>query len=165
MELSYNEIESWEKFEDLVASYFREIKIENNIIDIKVKPSGTGTDGGRDILVTFRIADSLVSFKRKWIVQCKFYNRNLRKSDLSDINIPTLIHEYGAVGYLLICKERVTSGVSKMFENLGENCKFKYHYEFWHGSHFLDKIVTMNKLLQSYFPKYHEYTEEREKKL
>lgn len=164
MKISYSEIESWEKFEDLVASYFREIKIENGI-EVKVKPSGTGTDEGKDILVTFRITDSLASFDRKWVVQCKFLNRNLKKSDLADINIPTLIHEYGAVGYLLVCKERVSSGISKLFENLVKNCKFKYHYECWNGTHFLDKIITMDKLLKVYFPKYYEYTKEKEKEL
>lgn len=166
MELSYSEIESWEKFEDLVASYFRELKIENGIIESKVEPSGRGIDGGRDILITFRINDSLVSFERKWIVQCKFYDRNLKMTDLSDINIPTLIHQYGAVGYLLICKKSVSSGISKIFENLRQNCNFRYHYEFWNGFHFLQKMITMDKVLKIYFPKYHEYTvQERERKL
>jgi hypothetical protein len=165
MKISYKEIKSWKEFEDLIVAYFKQLKIEKGIVDVNVKPSGAGSDGGRDILVTFRINDSLVTFTRKWVIQCKFYNRNLKLSDIANINIPTLVHEYGANGYLLICKEHVSSGISKKFENLELNCKFKYRYIFWHGSSFLDKIITMDKLVKVYFPKFHAFTEKQEKKL
>ena len=60
-------------------------------------------------------------------MQCKFYDRSVSKTELSDINIPTLIHEYGAHGYLLVCKGGVTSTVSTMFENLRK--KRREHYK------------------------------------
>ncbi|MBN8650736.1 MAG: restriction endonuclease [Cytophagales bacterium] len=71
--LSLTEIKNWKTFEDLIANYFREVKRDNefNIDDVIVQPTGTGSDGGRDILVTFTVDDSVMTFQRKWVVQCK----------------------------------------------------------------------------------------------
>ena len=120
MKLDFSEIKDWKEFENLAATYFKSIPaiLDNNVTEVKVQPSGEGSDGGRDILVTFRVFDGITVYKRKWVVQCKFYDKAVSKTQLSTINIPSLIHEYGADGYLLICKNDVTSKVSEMFENL-----------------------------------------------
>jgi len=93
-------LDDWQKFEDLVADYFREIQkdkiLGRSIKDIEVRQSGKGADGGRDILLIFQLTDSIIKFERKWVVQCKFYQDDVSKSHLSDVNIPGLIHEYGA---------------------------------------------------------------------
>src|SRR5688572_16648713 len=99
--IEFDEVPNWQTFENLVADYFRSIKEQKNIVDITVDQSGEGPDGGRDILITFQISDTIAQFFRKWVVQCKFYDRPVSKAELADINIPTLIHEYGADGYLL----------------------------------------------------------------
>ncbi len=130
MQLSFEEIPDWETFEELVASYFRCIKNDNdnNLISVEVVPSGNGADGGVDILLTFELSDSIRRFKRKWVVQCKFVEESVGKSNISNANIPTLIHEYNAVGYLLIVKKDVTKLLVDSFRNLNENCKFGYKY-------------------------------------
>jgi hypothetical protein len=159
MKLSYNEIADWQIFEDLVAAYFKAIPKDesNNITEVKVEPSGEGPDGGRDILVSFRIDDSVQSFERVWVIQCKFYDSSVSKTKLANCNIPTLIHEYKADGYLLVCKSGVTAGVSTMFENLNKNCKMDYDYDFWSGGQFLQKIMVSEDILAFYFPQYHQY--------
>jgi hypothetical protein len=53
-----------------------------------VQPTGTGADGGRDILVTLTVHDSY-TFLPKWVIQCKFHDTDIGKGILSDINIPT----------------------------------------------------------------------------
>jgi hypothetical protein len=166
MKIDFEEISDWEEFEDLVADYFREIKkLDNNqIIDVKVAPSGKGPDGGRDILVNFRLNDSIVTFERRWVVQCKF-RKTLLKSNLDSINIPTLIQEYGACGYLLIAKNSIQSGVTQTFENLRNNCKNGFFYETWNGNHFRQKLGFVGKLHEQYFPKYFEYIQEREARI
>ncbi len=60
MTLDFNEITDDKKFEDLIVSYFEDLKNEKDdkIIDVNVKLSGTGVDGGRDILVTFKVTDT-----------------------------------------------------------------------------------------------------------
>lgn len=160
--LEFDELSGWQDFEDLVASYFRAIKQEKGITSIKVEKSGEGSDGGRDILITFRLTDFVSEFKRKWIVQCKFYKNSVSKRELATINIPSLIHEYKADGYLLVCRRDVTSVVSTMFENLRKNCRFKYGYEIWNGSEFKDKIQLELNLIQKYFPEYFEYNRSKE---
>lgn len=155
--IEFDEIRDWQAFEDLVADYFRGIQGQKNITDVTVDQSGEGPDGGRDILVTFQVSDSIMSFERKWIVQCKFYDRSVSKTELSDINIPTLIHEYGAHGYLLVCKGGVTSTVSTMFENLRKKCRMNYSYMFWTGNQFkgLLYLQPYEPLIQKHFPEYY----------
>ena len=157
MNLSFDEIATWQVFEDLVAAYFKFIQNDssNNITEVRVEPSGKGTDGGRDILVTFRVSDSIDIFERKWVIQCKYYEKSLSKRNLASINIPSLIHEYGADGYLLVCKNGVTSSVSNMFENFRRNCKLGYTYEIWTGADFLRKIRLNNDILAEFFPLYY----------
>lgn len=158
-ELSFKEIKNWKDFEDLVADFFREVKNDNefDIESVDIKQTGIGSDGGRDILVTFLVYDSIKSFHRTWIVQCKYYNKNVGKSEISSINIPSLIHEYKANGYLIICKEDFTSGLTESFESLNKNCKFNYQYEFWNGTALLNRIRNKEKIIRNYFPKHAAY--------
>ncbi len=158
LRIDFTEIEDWEVFEDLTADYFRVIPFlkDNDLKEVRVDPTGVGPDGGRDILLTFRIDDSICSFERKWVVQCKFYDK-MSKSDLDKINIPTLINEYGADGYLLICKNTVNAGVTNTFEKLRLNCRYGYKYEFWNGNHFKHRLYNAEKLHGQYFPKFYAY--------
>ncbi|MEL6538488.1 MAG: restriction endonuclease, partial [Bacteroidota bacterium] len=79
IELSFEEIRDGEHFEDLVAEYFRDLRKlpENNILDVKVEPSGVGPDGGKDILVSLRVDDEISTFDRRWVIQCKFHKKNI----------------------------------------------------------------------------------------
>ena len=160
MTLSFDEITSWEQFENLAASYF---ELQNGIegkgsVKNTVKQSGKGADGGIDILVELQMEDLAVSFKRKWIVQCKFYDRDLRKSDLSEVNIPTLIKQYNADGYLLITKKGIVNTLQKSFDELDKNCNLGYRYEIWTDRTFINKILrTDNVILEQYFPKYYKH--------
>lgn len=166
MKLDFSEIKDWKEFEDMIAEYFRQIKAEgNHVIDVAVEQSGNGPDGGRDIIVTLRINDSIQSFERKWLIQCKFHSGILKESELSTINIPGKIHEYGADGFLLITKEEVHSNITKMFENFRENCRLHYSYDIWNGNNLKTRLQEKNKLLQRYFPEYYNFTVQQEKKL
>jgi predicted helicase len=154
-----SEIKNWKEFEDLASAYFRTVPnvIENSVTMVKVEHSGEGGDGGRDILVMFNVFDSIDDCDRKWVVQCKFHERAISKRELSSINIPSLIHEYRADGYLLICKNGATSTVTEMFEKLRRNCRFGYGYRIWDGNIFIQKIMGSNQLLEQYFPKYYKF--------
>lgn len=163
--LEFTELRNWQAFENLVAEYFRQRKGENNIIDVEVQPSGVGGDGGRDILVTFEMTDSIRTFKRKWVVQCKFYDAVVSKSKLDKINIPTLIHEHNADGYLLICKGEVSAPVSLMFETLSRDCGLGYSYIIWTGEQLKSMIQVKPLLVKQFFPKHHAYVQAQERKL
>jgi hypothetical protein len=156
--LSFDEIKSGEEFEDLVAAYFRAIKQENSgsIVDIKVSQKGKGADGGIDILLTFELSDSILKFQRKWVVQCKFLTKSsTSKNDIGEVNIPTLVHEYGANGYLLIVRNEVQAQLKDTFERLNKECKLGYQYEIWTGNMFLQKLLASKKILEHYFPNYY----------
>lgn len=158
--LSFKEIQDGDHFEDLVAAYFEELKEDksNNIENIEVLKSGIGTDGGTDILINFNISDGIKTFKRKWIVQCKFHASTISPSQINSINIPTLIHSHNASGYLLICKLRPTSGLTDLFGRLNKKCKNNYYYECWDGNQFLRKINFRDNILKLYFPQYYKHS-------
>lgn len=160
--IDFSELTDWKQFEDLTAEYFEEIRhVEgNHLTEVMVESVGKGADGGRDILLTFRIHDSILSFERKWVVQCKFYE-TLKKSNLDKVNISTLIDEYQADGYLLICKNSVTNGVTTTFENLRKNCRRNYKYLIWNGSAFVKKLYKTSNLHEHYFPKFFDYKTRR----
>lgn len=155
--VSYDEITDGNHFEDLVVAYFRDIwEDENNsIIGVESNRSGVGPDGGVDIIITFLIKDDIRFFKRKWIVQCKFVDKNISPSAINNINIPTLIHSYKASGYLLICKHNPTSSLTNLFARLNEKCIHNYQYECWNGTHFIQKLKVRENLIPLFFPKHH----------
>lgn len=159
MILDLCEIPDDKKFEDLIVSYFEDLKLKKgiNVVDVKVQPSGVGTDGGRDVLVTLRISDGIITFQKIWVVQCKFHASNISTNQISDINIPTLIHSYNASGYLLICREKPTSKLTDLFERLEANCMFKRKYIVWSGEQFKSKIIANMKILEQFFPNYYAY--------
>lgn len=161
MTLDFKEIADDKKFEDLIVSYFEDLKNENDhkIIDVDVKPSGIGTDGGRDIIVTFKVTDSVMTFERRWVIQCKFHNSDISTDKIADINIPTLLHSYNASGYLLICRQKPTSKLTELFERLEKNCKFENKYSVWSGEQLKRLILVKSKkeILQQYFPTYFNY--------
>jgi len=157
MNLTLDEIKDWAEFENLVASFFR---LQDATYPCEIVHSGKGADGGKDMLLIFNLRDSVDNYERKWVVQCKFYNRDLRKSDLSDVNIPTLIHEHGADGYLLVTKKGVVNTLQTMFENLEKNCILGYEYRLWTGTMLLDFIINNRDIrpaiLKRYFPKHYQ---------
>jgi predicted helicase len=159
MTFDLNEISDHKNFEDLVVSYFEDLKNEkgHNIVDVEVKPSGTGTDGGRDILVTLKVSDSIITFERRWVVQCKFHNSDISTDKISDINIPSLLSSYKASGYLLVCKQKPTSKLTDFFERLENGCEQKFIV--WSGEQFKRLILVKSKkeILQQYFPSYFNY--------
>lgn len=161
MNLTFNEIRDGDHFEDLVADYFRHLVElpENNIASVDVRPSGTGTDGGRDILVEFDMSDDIKVFKRLWVVQCKFHDTPVSPTHVNNINLPTLIHSYKASGYLLVCKSRPTSGLTNLFERLNAECRNEYKYECWYGNQLLNKLVLRDDLHANYFPDYYEWVQ------
>jgi hypothetical protein len=146
--LTFDEITDGYEFENLVESYLR------NLPNTKVTNSGKGSDGGVDIFLKIEVNDAIKVFTRKWIVQCKFHKKTIGKADISDVNIPTLIHEHKADGYLLVCRREINSRLSDSFRNLRENCKFGYDYEIWTGSQLKDRIILDDKVIQKYFPNY-----------
>src|SRR5262249_38022104 len=97
------------------------------------------------------------------IVQCKFQEQTISPRDLADRNIPSLVHQYGADGYLLICKTDVTSGVSAMFEGLNAQCRFKYKYEIWQGEQLKQRLLLKPSIIKQYFPDYHEFLESKDR--
>jgi len=158
MELSFNEIRDSRQFELLTASYFEEAQKQNpHITKVDAKPSGTGADGGKDIIVTIHIDDSITKFERRWLVQCKFYKSSVSPKNLSRDNIPLLIQSYNANGYLLVCKSDVTNKLVELFDRLNNECVLKNEYIIWRGDEFLRKIQAHTQLLKDYFKDYYQF--------
>jgi len=153
-QLDFREIKDGHRFEELVAEFFRSLGYQG----LNVNLSGVGPDGGRDILFEFTVPDEIKVATRRWVIQCKFLTRSVSVADLGKRSIKDLIVSYDACGYLLICRERPTSGLTSHFERLTENCKDRYLYEIWTGEQFKNKLlVEAEPLHQQFFPKYFDY--------
>jgi hypothetical protein len=165
MRLDFSEIQTPDQFENLVYQYFEDLK-ENNrefpqIRHITIKQPGIGADGGKDILVTFTINDTIATYYKTWLVQCKFYQDSVKPSHLKDDNIPTLIHSYKADGYLLIAKGKISQKLIDLFNRLDKNCKMGYKYDIWNGDFFKSKIQSRPSLIETFFPEYHTYLKKK----
>ncbi len=162
--IDFAEISDGLQFENLVADYFREMTEAKNISEVDVKPPSEGSDGGRDILVTFRFTDSIISFERRWVVQCKFWKKSVSPNAIATVNVPTLIHQYNANGYLLISKSDVTSGLGKMFEQLEQTCWMRYRYVIWNGEAFRTQLYMLRPepVIQKYFPQYYQFVKSQQ---
>jgi predicted helicase len=165
--ISFDEIKDGHHFEALVETYFKQLQTtkENQdfmLLNVETQRTGVGADGGVDILVDISIRDGVETFKRRWVVQCKFSISSISTTDIYDTNIPTLIHANKATGYLLICRSKVTSKLTDLFKkldggaNIKEKCKMGYSYKVWDGQTFLEKILERTPILwQQYFPEYY----------
>lgn len=154
--LDFIEIHDGNQFEllvyECVLSMYKNTMNPLELDDI-IQPS-EGTDGGVDFHFTVRMNDNLSTITRKWLVQCKFNKRKLYPKQIGEINIPTLIHQHGAVGYLLVTNTGVTTNVGKMFEELNRNCNFRYKYKIWTGIDLRNIIGQDDNIIKHYFPKY-----------
>ena len=167
MDLSFSEIKSWKRFESMTAAYFRALKTTSpHIIDVKVAKSGDGNDGGRDILVSMQLNDGVYSFDRTWVVQCKYSKTNtaIGKGLISEVNIPSLVHEYVADGYLLVSNTTLSSRLTDQFERFQKDCKFNYQYEFWDGDEFLERIQLQPAIWAEYFPVFNRFVKTVERR-
>ncbi|MCE7933255.1 MAG: hypothetical protein DYG96_01545 [Chlorobi bacterium CHB2] len=159
--LDFDEITGPRKFEELVAAYFKSLpeNRENNIATVgSMNPSSVGPDGGVDIVVTLNMTDSLSGFQRKWVVQCKFHESSVGIKALGAIQLTSLIEQYDAVGYLLICKTNPTTQLARLFKDLTEN-KNGYQYLIWTGEQFKSRLLEQPSIHKQFFPEYHAYTE------
>jgi hypothetical protein len=153
-ELSFDEIKDWRQFEELTAAYFRYLKDSpaNSVVDVQVMRSGVGIDDGVDIIVEIVCNDGIRSFARKWVVQCKFTKKAVSSTDISQVNLPTLLSSQGACGYLLVCKEAPTTGLTTLFKNLKSQNSDNF-FEIWSGEEFRSKLILSPPvILQQYFP-------------
>ena len=153
--INFSEIRDYKQFEDLAAAYFR---LKKNIINVFIEPSNEGIDRERNIFVTIKVHDGIVEFERKWVIQCKFHDESVNKAHLATVNIPSLIHQFDADGYLLICKNGATSRLTDMFEDLRKRCRFGYKYLIWTGSDFGALVMDAEPLHKQFFPKYFRYS-------
>ncbi|MBL7987091.1 MAG: restriction endonuclease [Chlorobi bacterium] len=156
--LDLDEITSGTQFEELVVAYFKLLSEDrsNNVTEVIAGSTKIGPDGGVDVLVIFTMTDSLSQFKRTWVVQCKFHTKAIGQSQLSKINLPTLVQQYNAVGYLLICKTNPTTQVATQFKELSNP---QTQYLIWTGEEFKARLIEQPDIHKQFFPEYHAYTE------
>jgi hypothetical protein len=90
-----------------------------------------------------------------WVVQCKYSTGgSVGLGAISDVDIPTLIHEYAAAGYLLVSNATLSSPLTEKFEHLQDNCRFGWSFKFWDGDAYLERIRVQPSVWPEYFPTY-----------
>lgn len=165
MPLSFDEIRDWEQFQELVAEFFRTCASDGslNVTEVQALVSGRGPDGGCDIEVSFRLSDGINPFTRKWIVQCKFHNSTVGIPEMASGSISDLLHRHNADGYLLVCRNSLSSGLTEQIKSMAQSCRYGRSYCWWSGEEFIQRLRSKPTLIEHFFPKYHLFTLERER--
>jgi hypothetical protein len=132
------EIRNWRRFEALVAAYFRSLpQIKGSAVKfVDVRSSGSGSDGGVDLIVQIFLHDGVKNIQRIYLVQCKFLNSDVGPGHMGGRSIKDLVTAHKACGYLLICKKMATNSLKEFFDSL-TNDGNKLSYEIWSGDEFL----------------------------
>lgn len=92
-----------------------ELLVRELLFALGTKPhwTGTGPDGGRDLVCTEIASGQIGSFERKWIVSCKHKRSPSAAVGIGEVsNIIDLCRANRASGYLLVCSTHVSSAVA-----------------------------------------------------
>lgn len=151
-----DEITDGQRFQQIVAAYFRCFKTEAHnysIVDVNVEDSGVGPDGGCDILVEFIFEDIISKHSQRWVVECKCHKTAIGVKDINTNNIRTIIDNKKANGYLLVCKKDASSSLKRMFNENNEKNEKKYYI--WNGVQFWHQCIKFQSIIEAFFPDYY----------
>lgn len=143
-------------FQQIVAEYFRVLKLEKlnyQIADVLVEDNGVGGDDGCDIMVEFYFEDAINRHSQRWVVECKSQNRAVSLKDINTNNIESILKSKSANGYLLVCKNDATASLKRIFSNCNKNSPNKYIV--WNGSQLWHKLIKHLSLIEAFFPSYY----------
>lgn len=151
-----DEITDGQRFQQIVAAYFRCFKTEAHnysIVDVNVEDSGIGPDGGCDILVEFIFEDIISKYSHRWVVECKCHENPIGIYDINTNNIRMILDNKKADGYLLVCKKDASSRLNEMFNENNKSSEKKYYV--WNGVQFWRMCSQSNLFIKAFFPKYY----------
>jgi hypothetical protein len=160
-----DEITDGQRFQQIVAELFRCLKTDEHtysIADVSVIDSGIGQDGGCDVLVDFVFADIITKHSKRWVVECKCYNKSVGCKDINSNNIKMILDSKQADGYLLVCKKDASSGLKRLFNDNNEKNEKKFIV--WNGDQLWHLCIQFKSLIVAFFPKYSQYLAEADKK-
>jgi hypothetical protein len=102
-------------FEQLI----REILLRS---EFEVHWTGTGPDGGRDLVAIELAPGPLAQFERRWLVSCKHYAGRGRSVGLDDVtDVSDACAAVDATGFLLACSTQPSSTVARRLEEIQAN--------------------------------------------
>lgn len=156
MSFPLDDIKDGYKFQQIVAEYFRVLKLEKldyHIADVLVEDNGVGGDDGCDIIVEFHFEDAIYRHSQKWIIECKSQKRAVSAKDINTNNIETIMKSKSANGYLLVCKNDATASLKRIFNGCNSNSYNKYII--WNGSQLWHKLIKHLSLIEAFFPNFY----------
>lgn len=113
------------KFEQLI----RELCIRS---EFEVHWTGVGPDGGRDLVVTEKVAGPLAPFERKWLVSCKHLAHSGNSVGLDDVrDVTDACRAVNAAGFLLVCSTQPSSSVVRRLHEINAHGEIVTRY--WDG--------------------------------
>ena len=100
------------KFEQLIRELFMRSEFE-------VHWTGVGPNGGRDLVLTEKVAGPLAPFERKWLVSCKHFAHSGKSVGLEDVrDITDACRAVNATGFLLVCSTQPSSSVVRRLHEI-----------------------------------------------
>jgi hypothetical protein len=121
----------------------------------RVKWSGKGPDGGKDLICEESRKSDFLDDNKRWLIQCKHKavsGSSVGISDLDDIIDSCTHHE--AKGYLLVCSTIPSSKVVERLEGITNNQKIDVECNYWDAVK-IEQVLSTPKLwsiAQRFFP-------------
>jgi len=120
--------------------------------------TGVGQDGGRDLVVTEKLAGDLSEYKRKWLISCKHLANSGKSLGIAELgNVVEDCRAIGAEGYILVCSTQPTSSVVKRLEEI----EAVQHIiaKIWDSIEVEKRMLKPNtfRLIHTFFPKSSEH--------
>lgn len=118
MLIDFSEIEDWRRFEDLICDL-----LEKEGFYIEERAGRGGPDQGRDILVIAYLTNSLERIERKYLVSCKYWNKPVPESEVTDIRDKMIQHN--AQGFLLASLD-ITTPLQEKLDGMKKEIPVRY---------------------------------------
>lgn len=113
------------------------------LMDMHPQWSGTGPDGGRDLLFDETGLDLFGKKIRTWLVSCKDYSNSGRAVGIEDLGaIVEAAQQHGAQGFLLVCTTHPSAAAVERLKAIESNKANPLVTHVWDG-------VTLERLLSS----------------
>jgi hypothetical protein len=124
-------------------------------LGFRVSWSGSGPDGGKDLICVEELKSIFQNTTRNWLIQCKHKaksGRSVGVSDLDDITSSCIQHN--CVGYLLVTTTQPSSGVVERLEQITKNETTPIVASYWDAVELERKLTTPQQwcIAQRFFP-------------
>lgn len=143
--IDFNEIQDYEKFEDLCETLL-------SMEGLETRRLGRGPGQiGKDIVATEKIIGPLSNVEHRiWLVECKYTNSCGSISEKEVLNIRDRIEAQNAYGFMLFTNCRLRVNLERTLHGLKKSGKIGIHI--WTADKIVGEVILYSDIFRAFFP-------------